>query len=563
MNEPRTSALALWYRLISGETLDEVDLRQMIDFVQQDSALCDEIETDANLHALLRSVTEVQSTEDQFVQSVLERCRLLDHDVLPRDQVHRVEHVVAATSVAELLIIEAPEATSANGTSTPRTAGRFGSRTSAYQKRRQPSAWTATTLTAVVFACLGLVAWTQFGPPSTQLGKNSTEGVVQGTTREQSGRSEPESTSHDPVFSPDEDAITASPRMSASANEIQPDQDDNQLPEPTLVETPQMRPDIQGEGIANRPDPESQSQFVTLTKVQDPVWERENVVGDRLGEEVVRLFAGSVELTFDEGAVVTVDGPVEFRPMSTGKLELKRGRIFASVPRKAIGFIVSTPTSNVVDFGTEFEVVVNEKGESNVQVHKGEVEVASIDPNGEEFQKWRLVPSKFDQASFFARPRLQGPTPISASLRGPRDQFQGFVSIDGQTAEFSSPEFFENVRNRAEVELARSQENALRQWKEFVDSMQKNMQGSMNLNGQEMQFGNLQDVMRLQNQMLENVQRAQGNSGESSFQGSFNVNGKIIHFKTREEYEAARRAAFGPAATFGIGDVFEGNSGSR
>lgn len=563
MNEPRTSALALWNRLISGETLDEDDLQQLIDFVQLDSALRKEIEADASLHALLRSVTEVQNAEDQFVQSVLERCRSLDHDVLPQEEKNRVEQEVIPTPVAEHLIVEAPEATSVNGTSTPRTAGRFGSRTGACQKRRQPSAWTATTLSAVVFACLGLVVWTQFGPPSSQPGSNSTEGVVQGTTREQSGRSETESTTDYPVFSPAEDSITASPSMSASANEIQPDQNDNQLPEPTLVGTPQMRPEIQGEGIANRPDPESQSQFVTLTKIQDPVWERESVVGDRLGEEIVRLFAGTAELTFDKGAVVTVDGPVEFRPMSTGKLELKRGRILARVPRKAIGFIVSTPTSNVVDFGTEFEVTVNDQGESNVQVLKGEVEVASISPNGEEFQKWRLIPNKFDRASFFACPRLQGPTPISTSLRGPRDQFQGFVSIDGQTAEFSSPEAFENVRNRAEIELARSQENALKQWKEFVNSMQKNMQGSMNLNGQEMQFRNLQDVMRLQNRMLENLQNAKGNSGESSFQGSFNVNGKIINFKTRKEYEAARRAAFGPAATFGIGDVLEGHSGSR
>ncbi|MCA9038205.1 MAG: hypothetical protein KDA91_23935, partial [Planctomycetaceae bacterium] len=173
------------------------------------------------------------------------------------------------------------------------------------------------------------------------------------------------------------------------------------------------------------------------------------------------------------------------------------------------------------------------------------------------FQKWRLLPGKFDRASFYARPQMQGPTPISASLRGPRGQFQGFVSLNGQTAEFSSPEAFDNVRRRAVTELARSQQTALRQWKEFVDSMQKNMQGTMNFNGQEMPFGNLQDVMRMQRQMLENVQRAGGNSGNPNFTGSINVNGKVITFKTREEYEAARQTAFGPAATFGIGDVFE------
>ncbi|MCA8999450.1 MAG: FecR domain-containing protein, partial [Planctomycetaceae bacterium] len=288
-----------------------------------------------------------------------------------------------------------------------------------------------------------------------------------------------------------------------------------------------------------------------------------STIGDRLGDEIVRLFAGSIELTFDQGAVVTVDGPVEFRPLSTGQLELRRGRLLASVPQKAIGFTVSTPTSKIVDLGTEFEVAVNDAGESDVQVVKGEVEVAPIIPDGHNFQKWRLQPSKFDRASFYARPRIQGPTPISASLRGSRGQFQGFVSLNGQTAEFSSPEAFENVRRRAATELARSQENALRQWKEFVDSMQKNMQGTMNVNGQEMQFRSLQDVMRMQHQMLENVQQAGGNSGESSFRGSIIVNGKVMTFRTREEYEAARQAAFGPAATFGIGDVLGEDPTSR
>ncbi len=297
-------------------------------------------------------------------------------------------------------------------------------------------------------------------------------------------------------------------------------------------------------------------QFVTLTNIDDPVWERKSMVGDRLGDEIVRLFAGSVELTFDKGAVVTVDGPVEFRPLSTGQLELRRGRLLASVPQEAIGFTVSTPTSKIVDLGTEFEVAVNDAGESDVQVLKGEVEVAPITPDEDNVQKWRLLPDEFNRASFFALPQIQGPVPVSTSLQGRGGQFQGFVSLNGKTAEFTSPEAFDNVRRRAVTELVRSQENALMQWKEFVDSMQHNMQGTMKLNGQEMQFGSLQDVMRLQNRMLEKVQKAGNNSSESSFSGSININGKVMTFKTREEYEAARRAAFGPAATFGIGDVF-------
>ncbi|XZE56547.1 FecR domain-containing protein [Planctomycetaceae bacterium SH139] len=341
--------------------------------------------------------------------------------------------------------------------------------------------------------------------------------------------------------------------------------DQNPIPEnmaidrsndPPQSEVPPLDFPLRDEMISQNPNAGSLAQFATLTSVNDPVWERKSVVGDRLGDEIVRLFAGSVELTFDDGAVVAVDGPIEFRPLSTGQLELRRGRLLASVPQKAIGFTVSTPTSKIVDLGTEFEVAVNDAGESDVQVLKGEVEVASITPEKDNVQKWRLLPDNFNRASFFALPQIEGPVPVSASLQGRGGQFQGFISLNGKTAEFTSPEAFDNVRRRAVSELVRSQENALAQWKEFVDSMQDNMQGTMKLNGQEMQFGSLQDVMRMQNGMLQRMQKLGGNSNSPNFSGSININGKLMTFKTREEYEAARQAAFGPAATFGIGDVF-------
>ncbi len=568
MNDPRTAALTLWSRLISGETLDEVDLRQLIDLSQHDPSLRKEIEADATLHALLKSMTDVRQTEDQFTRSVLERCRSLESNAGRSVEANRVESEVDTVTLEVAADNKIPGTASVSQTSPPLAADRSGQRGTTYRKRRRSSAWSAIATTVAVFACLGLIVWTQMGSPVRQTGSESAQEVVQGPNQEQSQQPEAPPKNQDVASSSVEDPArknTASPDSIASnpRNANQQPRNAMEMQTPTHTENPQMIPEAPQEAIVNLPDAKSRLQFVTFTKVEDPVWERTNVIGDRLGDEIIRLFAGSVELTFDQGAVVTVDGPVEFRPLSTGQLELRRGRLLASVPQQAIGFTVSTPTSQVVDLGTEFEVSVNDEGQSDVQVLKGEIEVGPIIADGEKFPKWRLLPGKFDRASFYARLQIQGPTPISASLRGPRGQFQGFVSLNGQTAEFSSPEAFDNVRRRAVTELARSQQTALRQWKEFVDSMQKNMQGTMNFNGQEMPFGSLQDVMRMQRQMLENVQKAGGNSGESSYRGSINVNGKVINFKTREEYEAARQAAFGPAATFGIGDVFEEDRKSR
>ena len=80
--------------------------------------------------------------------------------------------------------------------------------------------------------------------------------------------------------------------------------------------------------------------------------------------------------------------------------------------------------------------------------------------------------------------------------------------------------------------------------------MQAQMRGTMNFNGRQMQFGNFDEVMRLHNQLPSQI----GSNAETSFTGSININGKVIQFKTREEFEAARKSAFGAAANFGAGD---------
>ena len=93
-----------------------------------------------------------------------------------------------------------------------------------------------------------------------------------------------------------------------------------------------------------------------------------------------------------------------------------------------------------------------------------------------------------------------------------------------------------------------------------TSSRNRLLAGTMQLNGAEIPFGNFDDVMKLQQQMLQRMRIPGGdpvNLTESSFTGSIRINGKVIHFQSREEYEEARRAAFGAAANFGAGDVLK------
>ena len=69
-----------------------------------------------------------------------------------------------------------------------------------------------------------------------------------------------------------------------------------------------------------------------------------------------------LQLTYDTGAKVTVEGPVDMVMTTAIEAKLSEGKIAAAVPRFARGYTILTPTAEVVDLGTEFGVSVDEVG---------------------------------------------------------------------------------------------------------------------------------------------------------------------------------------------------------
>jgi ferric-dicitrate binding protein FerR (iron transport regulator) len=123
------------------------------------------------------------------------------------------------------------------------------------------------------------------------------------------------------------------------------------------------------------------------------------------GEELhrgqqIELASGFAEITFDCGAQVTLEGPASLDLHSAWDAVLRRGTLKASVPAEAIGFRVSNASVNVVDLGTEFSMVADENGATEVFVLKGAVEAASRDASGNE---GRPVVLREKQARRFAR----------------------------------------------------------------------------------------------------------------------------------------------------------------
>jgi hypothetical protein len=92
----------------------------------------------------------------------------------------------------------------------------------------------------------------------------------------------------------------------------------------------------------------------------------------------LKLTSGVLQLTYETGAKVTVEGPVDMVMTTPIEARLSEGKIAAAVPRFARGYTIVTPTAEVVDLGTEFGVSVDDVGASEVHVFDGDVVTRSI-----------------------------------------------------------------------------------------------------------------------------------------------------------------------------------------
>jgi len=87
------------------------------------------------------------------------------------------------------------------------------------------------------------------------------------------------------------------------------------------------------------------------------------------------LAKGTIDLLFTDGARVIMSGPTRFQLVSNRHIHLESGNLVARIPDEALGFIVTSPQSEVIDLGTEFGLSVDGAGRTDVHVMDGLVEV--------------------------------------------------------------------------------------------------------------------------------------------------------------------------------------------
>jgi Concanavalin A-like lectin/glucanases superfamily/FecR protein len=136
-----------------------------------------------------------------------------------------------------------------------------------------------------------------------------------------------------------------------------------------------------------------------LSDCKWPTGEEPLKFGDQLAPgQRLHLTKGVLQLTFNTGARVVVEGPVDFELTAPSEATLTAGKVAAAVPRFARGYTILTPSAEVVDLGTEFGVDVDKTGASEVHVFEGDV-VARSRANG--VSSGELIHARVDEGIHF------------------------------------------------------------------------------------------------------------------------------------------------------------------
>ncbi len=117
----------------------------------------------------------------------------------------------------------------------------------------------------------------------------------------------------------------------------------------------------------------------TLVEARGVVWAEGQspiAVRARITPREIRCRSGTIKLAFDSGATVTLEGPADLRVLSGMRIRAVQGRITARAEGAAKGFAIETPSTLVVDRGTEFGVEVDASGRTGVVVFEGRVDLS-------------------------------------------------------------------------------------------------------------------------------------------------------------------------------------------
>ncbi len=87
------------------------------------------------------------------------------------------------------------------------------------------------------------------------------------------------------------------------------------------------------------------------------------------------LVSGVIKMRFDYGAEVIIEGESSFSCLTSESVRLACGKLHAYVPSQMTGFSVDTPSSKIIDLGTEFGIHVNTEGSAEIHMLDGKAAI--------------------------------------------------------------------------------------------------------------------------------------------------------------------------------------------
>lgn len=178
-----------------------------------------------------------------------------------------------------------------------------------------------------------------------------------------------------------------------------------------------------------------------ITGTQNCVWKHTAAspveYGSELhaGQELV-LTTGIAEITFQDGATVLLESPARFVVNAPHEVQLQEGRLAAVVPAESRGFRVHTRSLDVFEVGTEFGMMAQQSGASEVHVFNGLVKADVLDQAGRPLRRIELNSSEAARVNPISTTVAEFPADVSAFVRnlepstGPRDGLLAYEGFD-------------------------------------------------------------------------------------------------------------------------------------
>jgi hypothetical protein len=121
--------------------------------------------------------------------------------------------------------------------------------------------------------------------------------------------------------------------------------------------------------------PQATFEVATITDSIHAKWSSSHPIkpGYRVSVELepIQLLSGVLEMETDHGVKLLLEGPAEFRFTNSAEIAMNYGKLYSTVGLAGNGFTVQTKNSRVIDLGTEFGVLAELHGNSEVHVFRG------------------------------------------------------------------------------------------------------------------------------------------------------------------------------------------------